>query len=898
MEVYLFGQLKEIDGLTSSEVEQIVSDAKEIEKKLAVIKLDDILNIFQKISDAWLEEDYKYRKIALEYLPEKIGFSKEMIAEGIKVMSSLLSRDGMQTRLLSDLEQMSYLDDWTYNKHFRGYIKAEPLGVVSHISAGNVFVGGVDSLIQGIVTKNVNIMKMSTVDPIFPVLFAKSLRDFDYTGVLHKAMALINWKGGTQDVENIIKKKCDAIVVYGGADTIRAYRKNLGLHCKLIEYGPKYSFVMVEKEMLYKRGLKESAKLIAKDAIMWEQSACSSPHTVYVEGRESAEELLIEIGKAFDEWADEIPQGTVYGDEAVEITKVRELAKVNKALGDGDYYFSKKNLSTIVYQSSTEFQVSCHNRTLFLKAVDTLDDVIDIVAPMGEYIQTVAILASNQKSKELSLKLASFGADRFVEIGRMSSRKHGTPHDGTRGLSELIRWVSLSRNDIEIDWQVGALWSRYNKHDDGFDYLPNSARDSLTLNRIKRVVDIAKQKSPILSKRYDGVEFNSFEGFRKIPFMNGDDYKKHLPPSGDGILTEDASRSNFIFSSGGTTGAPKNVYRTTDEQYFNAVRLGKGLALSVFNESDTVANLLFAGNMWASFISFTQALEHTGCTILPIAGNHSMEEIVNNLILYKSNAIITIPSVLLSLAEYVQTNNIDLKIKKVATGGEHLFKEAKDYLRKTLGVEHFASTGYTTNDTGAIGYQCEYMSGVEHHVHEDLHFVEILDMETNEPITDGSIGKIVVTNLQRTLMPTIRYEVGDVGRWIEKECKCGRKTRIFELLGRGDDIVIIGGGNITPDIISTAIYEFESLSSHFQMLIRLDGQKDELTVIVEAKEDSFEDISDSVKEAILNLSKELRVMSKEGLISEVKVKIVKPNSLQRNSKTGKLKLILDERTLQ
>ncbi|NOX14701.1 MAG: hypothetical protein GXP61_01490, partial [Epsilonproteobacteria bacterium] len=187
------------------------------------------------------------------------------------------------------------------------------------------------------------------VDPIFPVLFAKSLKDFDYTGILHKAMALINWKGGTQKIENIIKTQSDAIVVYGGADTIRAYRKNLGLHCKLIEYGPKYSFVMVDKNELHKKGVEKSAKLIARDAIMWEQSACSSPHTIYVEGKESAKELLNAIGKAYDEWALEIPQGEVYEDEATEITKVRELAKVNKALGDGDYYFSEKNLSIIVY---------------------------------------------------------------------------------------------------------------------------------------------------------------------------------------------------------------------------------------------------------------------------------------------------------------------------------------------------------------------------------------------------------------------------------------------------------------------------------------------------------------------------------------------------------------------
>ena len=897
MEFYIFGELKEVKELKKDELTEILKNAKELKKDIAKIKIETILDIFQKVSDAWLDEDYKYRKIALDFLPSRIGFSKEMIVEGIKTMSALLSKDGMKTRLLSDLEKMEYLNNWTYNHNFKGYIKAEPIGIVTHVSAGNVFVGGVDSLIQGIATKNINIMKMSTVDPIFPVLFARSLKDFDYTGVLHKAMALINWKGGTAEIEDIIKRKCDAIVVYGGADTIRAYRKNLGLHCKLIEYGPKYSFVMVDDKALHKKGIDKAAKLIARDAIMWEQSACSSPHTIYVEGKENAKELLVAIGKAYDQWAVEIPQGEVYEDEAVEITKVRELAKVNKALGDGDYYFSTKNLSTIVYQSSTEFQISCHNRTLFLKAVDSLYDVVKSVSSMGEYIQSVAILADDKKTKEISAKLASFGADRFVEIGRMAVRKHGTPHDGTRGLSELLRWVSLSRNDLEIDWQVGALWEKYDKESDGFDYLPDNARDNMTLNRIKAIVGFAKENSPLLSKRYEGIEFEDFDDFKKIPFLTGDDYKNYLPPSGDGLLTADVTKSGYIFSSGGTTGKPKSVYRTTIEQHFNTVRIGKGLALSIFDENDIVANLLFAGNLWASFVSFNQSLEHTGCTILPIAGNHPMDEIINSLVTYKANAIITIPSVLLSVAEYVEKNNINLKIDKVATGGEHLFKEAKDYLSKILGIKKFASTGYTTNDTGTIGYQCEHLSGTFHHVHEDLHYVEILDIDTNKPVEVGKIGKIVVTNLQRTLMPTIRYEVGDVGRWVDMRCKCGRKTKVFELLGRSDDIVVIGGGNITPEIISTAIYPFETLSSHFQMLIKLNEHKDELTVLIEAKKDDFEDISSKIKDSILNLSKELRALSEDGLISEVKVEILKPNSLKRNVKTGKIQLIVDERKM-
>jgi len=167
MEFYIFGETQTTDQLTEKQVRDIVNKAKTLKKEVAKLKVDTIVNIFDKVSNAWRDENYKYRKEALKFLPPRIGFSKEMIAEGIKTMCSLLSRDGMLTRLNSDLGDKDYLNKWTYNHSFRGYIKTEPLGVVTHVSAGNVFVGGVDSLIQGLVSKNVNLMKMSTVDRFF-----------------------------------------------------------------------------------------------------------------------------------------------------------------------------------------------------------------------------------------------------------------------------------------------------------------------------------------------------------------------------------------------------------------------------------------------------------------------------------------------------------------------------------------------------------------------------------------------------------------------------------------------------------------------------------------------------------------------------------------------------------
>ena len=163
--------------------------------------------------------------------------------------------------------------------------------------------------------------------------------------------------------------------------------------------------------------------------------------------------------------------------------------------------------------------------------------------------------------------------------------------------------------------------------------------------------------------------------------------------------------------------------------------MGKGLRLAGFGPGDVVANLMFAGNMWASFISLNMALEHTGARFLPLAGNMDMEFILFALKHFRANAIISIPTVLLSIARLVEERKIEgLHLRKAATGGEHLFPGARAYLSRVLGIETFASAGYAANDSGAIGYQCDQCGGSIHHVHEDLHYVEIVDPDTLEPV--------------------------------------------------------------------------------------------------------------------------------------------------------------------
>lgn len=75
------------------------------------------------------------------------------------------------------------------------------------------------------------------------------------------------------------------------------------------------------------------------------------------------------------------------------------------------------------------------------------------------------------------------------------------------------------------------------------------------------------------------------------------------------------------------------------------------------------------------------------------------------------------------------------------------------------------------------------------HVNADGVYVEVLAVDTAEPVPDGMPGDLVITDLLNDAMPLIRYRIGDIGAVDARRCACGRATSTLRLLGRS---VVVG----------------------------------------------------------------------------------------------------------
>jgi phenylacetate-CoA ligase len=112
---------------------------------------------------------------------------------------------------------------------------------------------------------------------------------------------------------------------------------------------------------------------------------------------------------------------------------------------------------------------------------------------------------------------------------------------------------------------------------------------------------------------------------------------------------------------------------------------------------------------------------------------------------------------------------------------------------------------------------------------------EVLNPETLEPLPDGQVGELVLTNLCCESMPLIRYRTRDLVRFNRAPCECGRTGLRLDggVLGRSDDMFHFAGVNIFPTQIQNLLHEIDEFSQEYQLVVPQMGSGRHLRIRVE-----------------------------------------------------------------
>jgi phenylacetate-CoA ligase len=324
--------------------------------------------------------------------------------------------------------------------------------------------------------------------------------------------------------------------------------------------------------------------------------------------------------------------------------------------------------------------------------------------------------------------------------------------------------------------------------------MPESRRRELQLARLQEAVATAAE-APFYATRLAAAgigsdDLRSLDDVRALPVITKEDLRRSeaaAPPVGDYRVRglRDAVR---IGMSSGTTGKPTVMLWTKHDLEVecelsarNHFRLGIRPGMVIVGAHPGYLN---GGQAMQQ-----AAYEFMGCLLISIGPPESVEaaeaalRAIDGLPIDRWQVF---PAALARLREAAQRIGFD------GLPSAETERVESQYDKFSAGQECVAYLGST----------CGKSPGS--HLAEDHAVVEVLDVESGEPVPEGGRGQLVVTSLNRD-NPMLRYNVEDIVRVESAPCPCGETTRRGFYEGRSKDIVAVAGRMILPIDVARAL---------------------------------------------------------------------------------------------
>lgn len=326
------------------------------------------------------------------------------------------------------------------------FLRATSRGLVCHWLAGNVQVLGMFALIQSILTKNVNLLRVSSRDngAFQQLLSAFSEETYRTPGGyvisgddLLSTVALTFFDHGDKKAGRKMSELADARIAWGGSEavsTVSSFPSRFD--CEDIIMGPKLSMAVVSKEAISdERKARKLARRIAVDASVFDQTGCASAHNVFVErGADiSPSEFAAYLGDGMSKAARQIPKGNMTPEEFAAVHSARGIYDFK-----GEVYGDEDSVWTVMYDEDAELNTPVYSRVVFVHAIDAVDDALRLIT---EDTQTIGLAAAGDKAYRFAAEASKRGAVRFPVCGKMLNFE--SPWDGMYIMDRLVRWNTL-----------------------------------------------------------------------------------------------------------------------------------------------------------------------------------------------------------------------------------------------------------------------------------------------------------------------------------------------------------------------------------------------------------------------------------------------------------------------
>ena len=423
-------KLPEVDNFV-----ELRNDLMQAQSKLEKYSIDELISYLSEISKTWLHEDSEL---------------KIFQQQGLSFLSNWLESSNLRAMADQALNGQRGISDSFAVDKFNEYrkIRAVPRGMVVHWLAGNVPLLGMLALAQAIVTKNANILKVPSKNSGVLPLMLNTMTKYNLTLPTGKVIkgrditdtiALVYFEKDNKIAAENLSKISDIRIAWGGQEAIESVLSLPKKHtAEDVIFGPKLSYMAIGKESLNKEtNLQKLFRRVATDCSVFDQYACASPHTIFVErgGELSPKEFAENLAEHMEKAASRIPKEPADAGTAGNINSIRMLYEFTETLWTSDdtswsVLFDEKGQDGLVNPT--------YSRVITVRAIN---DIYEAAAFASHDIQTIGLSLAPKRKYHFAEIASKNGACRFPDIGRMTH--FDSPWDGMFLINRLIKFISL-----------------------------------------------------------------------------------------------------------------------------------------------------------------------------------------------------------------------------------------------------------------------------------------------------------------------------------------------------------------------------------------------------------------------------------------------------------------------
>ena len=438
----------EVPQLTAVQIKALAARIRQASRtNLKSMPVSEIVRTLDRAIARLLDAQDPYRQTLESLLPRATGFDAEMVRLGLHQYLQTFRALQLQRFLSEDFVNPKILDEFQPRAK-GGWSKAFGPELLVHVWAGNVPGLPLWSLLSGLLVKAGSIGKIASAEPVFASLLARLLVEVEPRWA--DCLAVVWWQGGDEATESCVFAEADVVLAYGGNAALAGLQSRVPVNTRFLPHGHKLSFGMVSGSALSVRRAQAVARAAALDVARYDQQGCYSPHVFFVQRgacvtpAEFAGHLASELAALESKFA----RRSLSLEEAVSVGNWRESHEFESLRSSGHTVLGDNTQPFVVVftERAGPLLPGPLNRCVLVVAVDFLQDVMHLLEPQRNYLQTVGLAAAPEELLVLAQALGQAGVTRVCALGAMTAPEAGWHHDGRFSLLDLVRMVDVDQS--------------------------------------------------------------------------------------------------------------------------------------------------------------------------------------------------------------------------------------------------------------------------------------------------------------------------------------------------------------------------------------------------------------------------------------------------------------------